>query len=106
MNELEELIELATSKGGDKKYREWISHQPSCVSGQFSEWHNGEGRSIACHVRRAIESGTGFKPPYCCVPLTFQEHAIQHGKLGEEAFGGKGWFDRQRVKYLRSWLES
>src|SRR5690349_4222939 len=100
-----ELLTRARSKGTDEQFREWVQRQPSCVSGRFSEYVDGEGRCIAAHVRRAGESGTAFKGEYAAVPLTHDEHLVQHQK-GESALGGKEFFDRQRVKYLRCWIES
>lgn len=88
--------------GTDKQYRAWIQRQPSCISGRFSEWVGGEGRCEAAHVRRAGESGTGFKAPYSCVPLTRKEHAEQH-QYGEF---DKDFFDKQAKKYLYLWINS
>ena len=110
------------SLGTDDEYREWIQKQKSCVSGQWSEYVNGEGRCEAAHVRRANESGTGYKPRYCCVPLTREEHMCQHQK-GEEyllykynpSFGigdmlsndeAKEWFDTQRIKHCEKWAHA
>src|ERR1700722_7008044 len=92
---LEALLIEAQAKGSDKQFREWIQRQPSCVSGRFNEYVNGEGRCVAAHVRRAGESGTGYKGEYSCVPMTQAEHLQQHQK-GESAFGGKEFFDGQR----------
>ena len=100
-----DILTLARKKGTDKQYRRWISHQPSCVSGMFSEWVDGIGRTEAAHVRRAGQSGTGYKAEYSCVPLTRQEHADQH-QHGESYFGGKEFFDAQRLKYLIRWIAS
>lgn len=118
----EQIIQLliqARAKGTDKQYREYIQHQPSCISGEFSEWVNGEGRCIAAHVRRAGESGVGCKAEYACVPLTQAEHDLQH-QCGERASievtnnychwvtpkEAKAWFDEQRVRYLKMWIAS
>ena len=100
-----ELLERARARGTDKQYRYWISHQPSCISGQFSEWVDGVGRCEAAHVRRAGRSGTGFKAEYSCVPLTRREHAAQH-QHGETALASKEWWDRMVVKYLEVWIAS
>jgi hypothetical protein len=43
----------------DAGYRSWIQKQQSCVSGEFGEWVEGEGRCLAAHVRRSGSSGTG-----------------------------------------------
>jgi hypothetical protein len=100
----------------DKAFREWIRRQPSCISGRFSEWVNGEGRCVAAHVRRAKNSGTGFKASFCCVPLTQEEHLLQHQKgeaaclarfhpsIGElPARTAAMWFDEQVKKYESKW---
>lgn len=88
--------------GTDDAYRAWVQKQPSAFSGGFSEYVDGEGRCIAAHVRRAGESGTGYKAPYACVPITNDEHQRQH-KEGESALGGKEWFDKMRAKYVAEW---
>jgi hypothetical protein len=100
-----ELLARARAKGTDKAFREWVQRQPSCLSGRFSEWVDGEGRCLAAHVRRAGESGTAFKALYACVPLTRQEHDLQH-QQGESALASKEWFDEQRFRYLMLWLNS
>jgi hypothetical protein len=99
------LIERAKTKGTDKAYRRWISFQPSCISGCFAESVAGMGRNPACHVRRAGKSGTDFKEPYACAPLTHEEHRLQHAQ-GETYFAEKEWWDKQRIKYLEMWLDS
>ena len=112
----------------DEAFREWIKTQPSCVSCDFKEYDAaGDGVSIPCHVRRAGEAGTAYKPPFSCVPMTFDEHALQ-SSLGELAclekylpplerirlFHGcvthedrvaraKWFFDDQAAKYLAMW---
>jgi hypothetical protein len=115
---IDDLIEKARKKGTDKQFREWVQRQPSCISGQFSEYlEDGTGRCVAAHVRRARDSGTGFKAEFACVPMTHAEHLRQH-QHGETAampyFSdsptdsqlAKEWFDAQRVRYLRTWIEA
>jgi hypothetical protein len=102
----------------DAAFRSWIETLRSCLSGEYSEFlESGEGRCIACHVRRARHSGTGYKPPYQCVPMTFIEHAVQHKSelrsIQEFNHGlarvittveeAKAWFDEQARKYQRVW---
>ena len=104
----------------DKSFREWVETKRSCLSGEFSEYLDGDGRCIACHVRRAGAAGTAYKPPYSVVPMTFAEHSVQsHG--GElEAIRqfnpglaraittvdeAKEWLDAQALKYRRAWYE-
>ena len=116
---------------GDKAFREWIQTQPSCIDGEsFSEWDDslGEWRNPACHVRRAGEAGTAYKPPYSCIPLTHAEHHEQtvKGELAcllrylptmqlQEVFFSKPskdweriakeWSNAQRDSYRRRWTE-
>lgn len=119
MNRLADLTSQAHQKGTDKQFREWVRTQPSCISGNFSDWlgNLGEWRNPACHVRRAGRSGTAFKEDYACVALTHTEHHIQSVK-GEAAvltqfLGGKwsndeakAWFNEQRVVTVQRWIES
>ena len=90
----------------DKNYREWIQRQPSCISGEYSEYVDGEGRCIAAHVRRAKNSGIGMKPEFSCVPLTDAEHRLQH-QHGETYLAPKAWWDEQveiyRQRYEETW---
>ncbi len=111
----------------DKAYREFIQTLPSCLSRQFSEYlEDGRRLCVAAHVRRAGQSGTAFKAPYSCVPLTQTEHLYQHqhGELAclfkytrdghlkrrllkanpteAERIAGE-WFDAQVVKYREMW---
>lgn len=102
---MSDLLDLCRAKGTDKRYRLWISHQPSCISGHYSEWVEGVGRTEAAHVRRAGKSGTGFKAEYSCVPLLRTEHQTQH-QHGESSLASKEWWDDQVVKYRELWLQS
>ena len=103
--DLPTLLARAHAKGPDSAFRAWVQRQPSCISGRFSEWVNGEGRNPACHVRRARESGTAYKGEYACVPLTQPEHLLTHQR-GESHFHPKEWWDAQRLEYLRRWIET
>jgi hypothetical protein len=114
----------------DKEYRGLIQTLPSCLSGQYSEWLSdlGEWRSVAAHVRRAGSSGTAYKAPFSCVPMTQTEHLYQHnhGELAcllrftrdpqlkatllnaspveAERIAGE-WFDAQVLRYRKMWRE-
>ena len=91
------------SRAKDKKFREWVSRQPSCISGGYSEWVNGEGRNIACHIRRVSRgAGTGIKPLFSCVPMTNEEHMNTH-RFGEEYYHWPEWFDKKADEYLAMW---
>lgn len=95
----------------DEAYKAWVRRQPSCISSQFGEYINGEGRCEYAHVRRAKDSGTGYKPLFSGVPLTHAEHAMQHQKgeaytlaaHGIIADDAKVWFEQKAVEYLSKW---
>ncbi|MCE9567467.1 MAG: hypothetical protein K8U57_36155 [Planctomycetes bacterium] len=106
-------------KREDQAFLDWIKRQPSAISGQFSEYHDsGEAFSIPCHVRRARDAGTGYKPLYSAIPLTDAEHKFQsqHGEIAclihygvlraratvEEA---KAWFNEQAEFYRWRWVQ-
>jgi len=88
----------------DKEFRQWIERQPSAYSGRFSEWPDGVGYSIACHVRRAANAGTGYKPLFSCIPLSDAEHKLTH-QHGESALAPPGWFEMKAAEYLARWRE-
>ena len=102
--------------GTDKQFRAWIQMQPSALSSYFDETDKGP-RCEAAHVRRAGESGTGYKADYACIPLTHEEHEYQHQHGEKAAFekympgellaksidSEKAWFDRQRIFYVSKW---
>lgn len=113
----------------DAAFRQWIQTLPSALDGRsFAEWLHGEGRNPACHVRRASESGTGYKAPFSAIPLTHMQHDYQHryGELAclakftrdpelrralaeatpaEAERIAKNWFDAQKARYYTRWLE-
>lgn len=97
----------------DKSFQAWVRRQPSCVSGRYGEWVNGEGRCEFAHVRRARHSGTGFKPVFSGVPLTHDEHCMQHEKGEAYMLAANGiitedaakWFEEQAAKYLSRYME-
>lgn len=108
---------LRRQKPTDDAFRAWIQRQPSCLSGRFSESVDGECRNLACHVRRAGSSGTGYKGLFSCVPMTDEEHKLQHHygelsclfsckpDLGIGTFHeAKVWFDQQAAKYREEWF--
>ena len=105
--------------GTDKQYLEWLSYQPSCLSGEFNQYIDGIGRNIACHVRNASNSGVGVKPPFSAVPMTDLEHKYQHqhgelaglnkylnGYSGLTTQEAKEFFNFLATVHLRRWIES
>ncbi len=102
-----EIIEQARQVGSDSQYREWIRTQPSAKSGQWAVWdaESGEGRSEACHYRTSANSGIGIKPEYSCIPLTSQEHQLQH-RIGQYEFMPRWWWEKKVEEYLRGWIDN
>lgn len=104
--------------GDDRWFRDWVRDQKSCLDGtqdlidEDSETYKCE----AAHVRRAGESGTGYKADFACVPLTHSQHRMQHEK-GELAVlrhyrpqdniqsveDAKAWFDAARIRTVEQW---
>ena len=107
----------AAKYGTDKEYLEWVSHQPSCISGDFYHYKDGVGRNIACHVRRVSKgAGVGIKPLYSAVPMTNDQHHIshQHGEHGllnrtnHEVWDKQSaarWFNEQARLHLERWIK-
>jgi hypothetical protein len=101
----------------DIKFRDWLSYQPSCIDGSFSEIVDGVWRNVACHVRRVGNgAGTARKPLFSAVPMNNDQHTMQHMK-GElallNAYGiahtreeAKQWFEEQARKYLVMWTKA
>ena len=102
-----ELLRLAKLTGSDAEFRTWVQRQRSCLSGTFSEYlETGEGRSIAAHWRAVSRgAGTGYKPPYSAIPLTFIEHARAHQK-GDSALMPREMWEYHAEQCLREWVES
>jgi len=112
------LVEFASAVGTDAEYHAWIQRQKSCVSHQYSEYVDGEGRCIAAHVRRASDAGTAFKPEFHQVPLTDAEHQLQHASGENEVLrragildaradagmAGKDWFYEKAFSYRQRWV--
>jgi len=68
-------------KRKDQKFLDWLSYQPSWLDGAFSETDRaGHQRNIACHVRRASNAGTGYKPLYSALPMTNMQHLLETNK--------------------------
>lgn len=95
---------VAKVVGSDEQYQEYCRSLPSAVSGEFSEYIDGTGRSIYAHVRRAGQSGTAHKPEYSGIPLTHAEHELQHQK-GESAIAPPAWWEKQVTKYRTAWIK-
>lgn len=100
----EALLQKAKAKGTDEEYLEWLRTMPSATLGEYGEYVNGEGRNEAAHVRRVADgAGIAEKPPYSAIPLTAEEHNLQHQK-GESVIAPKEWWEKQACIYLASWI--
>ena len=93
-------------------FEQWLRQQPSCLSRQFSEFVDGQGRCEFAHVRRVKRgAGVGIKPPDFGVPLTHEEHAMQHNKGEAYTLAAHGiitdnatqWFETQAQEYYEKW---
>jgi hypothetical protein len=92
--------------GTDDQFLDWMRKHPRSATGKLAGGESGP--IVPAHVRRVANgSGTGVKPPFSAIPLTDQEHRLQHQK-GESAVhtDGKEWFDKKRVQYLTEWVKS
>lgn len=106
--------------GSDDSFLDWVRRRPSCISGEFSEFVDGDGRCVAAHVRRvASGSGKAIKGKYSAVPMTDSEHKLQHNEGELSAYNlhlktkgqraaktapeAKAWFDEQRMLYVEDW---
>jgi len=102
----EALLQKAAKKGLDTDYLAWLRTMPSAILGLYGAWQDGEGRNEPAHVRRVSHgSGIAEKPPYSAIPLTHDEHAMQHQK-GEEIFAPREWYEEQACRYLAMWINN
>lgn len=98
------LLDKAKEKGDETSYLKWLQRWPSCLTGAYSEWHEGQGFCEAAHVRHInLGSGIGIKPEFFAVPLTSAEHALTH-KRGDSVFAPPEWWEEQARIYLCRWL--
>jgi hypothetical protein len=86
--------------GSDADYQIWCRNQ-ACARCQTMG--NESNPIIYAHVRRIADgAGTAIKPKYSGIPLHDSEHKEQHQR-GEAAFGGKEWFDKERIDHVQAW---
>ena len=90
--------------GTDDQFLDWIRQQTKSATGRPSGGESGP--IVPAHVRRVANgSGTGIKPPFAAIPLTDQEHRLQHQK-GETAIASREQWDKWRANYLTYWVKS
>jgi hypothetical protein len=98
---IQATIEKCRELGTDKDYQNFVRTFGSCFSGMRPV--------VYAHVRRAGFSGTGMKPDYFGIPLSKDEHDLQHQKheagllrtkwpdVSREA--AKDWFDNEAQRF-------
>lgn len=93
--------------GSDDEFLTWLKFQKSAYSGKRDyDQASYQSYCVAAHVRRvASGAGTGIKPNYSAIPLTDEEHKLQHLK-GESALGDREWWDKKRDKYVLEWARN
>jgi len=104
--------------GKPGKYLDWVQIQVCVICGK-QDWPPDVigGRCQAAHVRRAGESGTGYKADYAVIPLCGKHHQMQHEKgelaalrdvtpYGEQCIdvdSAKEWFNKRRIAHVEQW---
>lgn len=96
------LLERAKLKGSETDYFNWLKRCVSVIYPKYSEYVNGEGRCVVAHVRNN-NAGVGYKPPYCAVPMTQEQHANQH-QYGYSFYMNIKDFSLQANKHLEAWI--
>jgi len=93
-------FEVAKAVGTDEEYREWIRHKKCVVCGKL-DYADGEMKNEAAHVRRAGQSGVGYKAEFSCVPLCNHHHREQH-QHGEGEW--REMFDKKCAQFRGEWV--
>ena len=93
----EERAHPAFEFGTDRDFQAFVRELPSAISGR--------GPCVFAHHRNAKNAGTGYRPPFSGVPLTWDEHERQH-RVGQYNFKPRGWWDAQVRRCLGLWIES
>lgn len=91
--------------GSDEDYLDWLKNQKSALSNEYSwiDEQTGEGHCVPAHYRRVERgSGTGIKPAYSAIPLTHDEHQLQHNK-GHDAIGTELWWEKKCIEHVAKW---
>lgn len=81
--------------GTDAEYQQWCRGRPCIVC-------RTPPPSEPMHVRRAGDSGTGYKGPYATVPGCKKHHSEQH-QHGESVIASQDQYDRWRIKSVQDW---
>ena len=85
--------------GGDVSYQRWC-HKQKCWA--CSRPPGGAVPIEYAHVRRARNSGTGYKPKFSGLPLCKACHRAQHNQ-GESVLGDKDLIDKAVIEHLERW---
>lgn len=84
--------------GSDADYQAWCRKRPSACSGQTAN-------VVYAHYRTAKNSGTGVKPVFSGIPLTYKEHQLQH-RIGQYNFMTRERWEYLVDMHLKLWVES
>lgn len=105
MNKYQETIEQCKALGTDREFQAFVKTFASPLGGALV---------VYAHVRRAWNSGTGMKPEFCGIPLTFGQHHIQHLKGERDLLAennikrtieqSKAWFDNWAEFYRKEFI--
>jgi len=103
--ELESLVDQAKAVGSERDYLDWLRTQPSALDGSYGHWNMDFGRweNEPAHYRTARNSGTGTKPAFQAIPLTTEQHRLQH-RIGQFNFMPREWWEEQVERYLRRYV--
>lgn len=81
-------------KVDDRDFLDWLKTLPSAYSGKMP--------CDPAHYRTAANSGVGCKPLYSAIPLTREEHRLQH-RIGQFNFMPRAWWETQVAHYVDLW---
>jgi len=94
--------EVWVAIGSDVEFLEWTKKQECCINAKKFGPHQGD--IVPMHVRRVGNgSGTGIKPEYSVIPGCWGHHTLMQHQKGESAVGGRQFYDRKRIEYLKRW---
>lgn len=78
----------------DREFLDWLKTLPSALSGR--------GPCDPAHYRTAANSGIGCKPIFSAIPLTRDEHRLQH-QIGQFNFMPREWWEEKVRYYIEMW---
>ena len=88
--------------GSDEDYKAWCRTRPSAYNPRNTP---SNSKIEYCHYRTASNSGIAIKPPYSGIPMTMQEHQIQH-RVGTFSFMERERWEYLVLEHLKAWARS